>query len=188
MSVDDWFVREVLPLEGALKRFLQANWRNPGDIEDFRQEVYARVYAAACKAIPDHPKALVFTTARNLIIDQVRRSKIVSIETVMDLEGLNVSLHEDGTLEAVTAREEIRRLEEELQRLPRRTRDIFLLRKVEGISQRSTARRLGISEATVERHLRIGVLKLASALNRQKSETSSRSPASKKEKKTLEGE
>jgi RNA polymerase sigma-70 factor (ECF subfamily) len=166
MSVDDWFMNEILPLEGALIRFLRANWRNGGDVEDFRQEVYARVYAAASRQLPDYPKALLFTTARNLLIDQVRRSKIVSIETVMDLDTLNVSRDEASMQQVITAREEIRMLEAELEKLPRRTREIFLLRKVDGLSQRETAKRLRVSEPTVERHLRKGILHLANALNR----------------------
>jgi RNA polymerase sigma factor (sigma-70 family) len=188
VSVDDWFMQEILPLEGALKRFILSNWRNPADVEDLRQEVYARVYSAACKSLPEHPKALLFTTARNLIIDQVRRSKIVSIETVMDLGALNVFRGEDTTVATVTAREEIRTLERELARLPRRTRDIFVFRKVEGLSQRKVASRLGVSEATVERHLRIGVLKLAAALNRPVREMPSPALASKNETKRLESE
>lgn len=188
VSVDDWFMQEILPLEGALKRYLLANWRNASDVEDFRQEVYQRVYAAACRAIPEHPKALLFTTARNLIIDHVRRSKIVSIETVMDLGALSVFRDEDTTVDTVTARQEIRRLEEELARMPRRTREIFLLRKVEGLSQRETAGELGVSEATVERHLRIGVLKLAAALNRPVRDLPTRAPATRNETKKLESE
>ena len=54
-------------------QFLRHNWRNKADIADLRQEVYVRVYEAARKQIPDPAKPFVFTTARNLLIDRVRR-------------------------------------------------------------------------------------------------------------------
>lgn len=167
MSLDEWFVETVLPLEAALERFLRRNWRNPSDIADLRQEVYARVFKAAqTGGLPPQPKALVFTTARNLIIDRIRRQRVVHIESVMDIEALNVALDEAGPLEEVVGRAELKRLQEALDALPPRTRDVIVLRKVHGLSQRETARRLGVSEPTVERHVGAGVRRLADALQR----------------------
>ena len=58
MSASDaeaWFVREVLPLEATLIQFLRRNWRDKSEISDLRQEVYARVFAAAIpKSPPSH--------------------------------------------------------------------------------------------------------------------------------------
>jgi hypothetical protein len=48
-----WFLDEVLPLEAALTRFLQRNWRNESDIDDFRQEIYAQIFQAAETKIPE---------------------------------------------------------------------------------------------------------------------------------------
>ena len=75
-SVRDWFVREVLPLEAILTRFLNRNWRNQADVEDLRQDVYAQVLRAAKEHIPDKAKPFVMATARNLIIDRIRRAGI----------------------------------------------------------------------------------------------------------------
>src|SRR5580692_6812203 len=75
-----WFIREVLPLEAELMQFLRQNWRHENDIADIRQDIYVRVYETACDEIPASVRGLVFTAARNLIIDRVRRSRIVPIE------------------------------------------------------------------------------------------------------------
>src|SRR5580692_11050024 len=85
-----WFVREVLPLEAMLMQFLRHNWRNESDITDIRQDVYERVYEAACQEIPQSAKACVFSTARNLLIDRVRRERIVPIEAAGDFETLEM--------------------------------------------------------------------------------------------------
>ena len=42
-SVDDWFVREVIPLEGLLMQFLNRCLRNQSDAADLRQDVYVKV-------------------------------------------------------------------------------------------------------------------------------------------------
>ena len=83
-----WFVREVLPLEAALTKFLQNNRRNKTDVGDLLQDVYLRVYDSACKRLPDSTKSFVFATAHNLLVDRVRREKIIPLEMVENLEAL----------------------------------------------------------------------------------------------------
>ena len=61
-EVEAWFVREVLPLEAVLMRYLRHNWRDKGDIEDLRQEIYVRVCEAAFRQIPEMARPFVFTT------------------------------------------------------------------------------------------------------------------------------
>lgn len=159
-----WFVREVLPLESALMQFLQHNWRNQSDIADLRQEVYVRVCEAAQKEIPDQAKAFVFRTARNLLIDRVRREHVVPIEAVSDLDALDVAIDEPGPDRAALARDELRRLQAALDRLPPRCREAFVLGRIEGLPGREIAARMGISEAAVSMHIDAGIRALADIL------------------------
>jgi RNA polymerase sigma factor (sigma-70 family) len=161
---DAWFIREVLPLEAALMQFLRRNWRNGSDVADLRQEVYVRVYEAARRQIPGSARPFVFTTARNLLINLVRRERIVPIEAIGELDTLRVASDEAGPDRTVMAREELRRLQSALDQLPPRCREAIVLRQVEGLSQREIASRMDISEKTVERHLSIGVRALADML------------------------
>ncbi len=163
-SLDVWFMRVVLPHEAALERFLRRNWRDLSEIQDLRQETYARVYAAARKERPKSPKAFIFSTARNLVIDRVRKSRVVSIDTGLDLEALHVFIDEPLPDEQVSARQELRLLQAALDDLPPRCRDVVVLRKVYGLSQRDTAMQLGIAECTVEKHVSKGVRRLSEAL------------------------
>jgi RNA polymerase sigma factor (sigma-70 family) len=163
-DVGVWFVREVLPLEGALMQFLRRSWRNRSDVEDLCQDVYVRVYEAAQKQIPDPVKPFVFTTARNLLINRVRREQIVPIESIGDLGALDIAADEPGPDRNVMAREELRRLQAALDSLPPRCREAVTLRKIEGLSRREIAARMGISEDTVHRHLTDGRYALADLL------------------------
>ena len=90
LEVEAWFVREVLPLEAVLIQFLNRSGRSKADVEDLRQDVYMRVCAAAYKEIPNPTRPLVFTIARNLLIDQVRHEQVVPIDAVENLDVLIV--------------------------------------------------------------------------------------------------
>ena len=167
VSVPDlraWFLREVLPLEAALTRFLRRNWRNENEVDDLLQEVYVRVFEAARKQIPDAAKPFVFTTAHNLLIDRVRHNKVVPIEAVAELDTLNVEADEPGPDRNVIARDELRRLQLALDRLPPRAREAIVLKQVEGLARREVAARMKITERTVQWHLSEGLQALAAIL------------------------
>jgi len=163
-EVEAWFVREVLPLEAVLMRYLRHNWRNKGDIEDLRQEIYVRVCEAAFRQIPEMAKPFVFTTARNLLITRARAAHVIPIEIVGDLDTLGVAIDTPGPDRSAIAREELRRLQAALDRLPARAREAVVLKKIEGLSRREIAGRMGISEATVSEHLASGMSALAGIL------------------------
>jgi RNA polymerase sigma factor (sigma-70 family) len=163
-ELDHWFVSEVLPLELSLMRFLRRNWREESDMLDLRQEVYVRIYESAARAMPDQVKPFVFTTARNLLIDRARRTQIVSIETVADLDTLEFGMDELTPERHAAGRAELRLLQMALEALPPRCRRVVEMRKIEGLSQRDVAAQLGITEDTVERQVANGVRALADAL------------------------
>jgi len=167
MSTSDlraWFIREVLPLEPALTQYLHTNWRNRSDIDDLLQEIYVRVCEAAKKQKPESARHFVFTTAKNLLVDRVRRERVIPIEAVEDLGALNAAIDEPGPDRNVMAREELRRVQLALDKLPPRAREAVILRRVEGLSRRNIAQRMGITEATVAEHLAHGMSAIADIL------------------------
>jgi len=159
-----WFVAQVLPLEGVLERYLRRNWRDVDGIADLRQEVYACVYDACADTRPDSAQAFVLSTARNPLIDRARRAQIVSIETFADMDSLAPTIDELSPERYLAARSELRLLQVALNLLPARCREVIEMRKIEGLSHREVAIRMGITEDTVERHVSIGVRALAAAL------------------------
>lgn len=162
---DTWFVREILVHERALMLFLQRSWPHRDELHDLRQEVYARVYESAARARPQQPKAFLFTTARHLMIDRLRRSRVVSIEPMGDFELSNVYLIDEVSPERwAGTRQALKRMMEALDRLPDRCREVVWLRRVDELSQKEVALRLGISEKTVEKHLAKGMRLIADHL------------------------
>src|SRR5262249_33213368 len=143
-------------LEPALVRFLRKNWRDPSEVLDLRQDIYVRVFDAARVSLPLKTAPFLFVTARNHLINRAKRSNIISMDLVADLEALNFTdvITPERNL---TARQELRRVQAGLERLPQRCREVITLRKIEGLSQREVAARMGIGEDTVERQTSHGM-------------------------------
>ena len=165
-ALEAWFTCEVLPLEAVLIQFLRRGGRSSSDVEDLRQDLYEKVCAAAREGIPDSTRAFVFTTARNLLIDRLRHEQVVPLNSVENLEELNVAIDEPAPDRVVIARQELRRLQAALDKLPERQRNAILMRKVHGMTIREIAQRVGAADRTVEEHLTKGVRTLAYILYR----------------------
>lgn len=163
-EVKAWFVRDVLPLEAMLMRFLQRNCRNASDVEDVRQEVYAHMLRAAEKSLPEKAKPFLFATARNVLIDRLRRENVIPIDIAADLDLTIVPSDEPGPERAVFARETLRRLQLALNDMPPRCSEALIMKRVEGLSLQEISRRMGISEQTVSNYVQRGVFALADQL------------------------
>jgi len=156
-DVNAWFVREVLPLEPLVRRFLRRGWHSEADLEDMCQDVFVRTYEAAQTRIPEPAKPYVFSVARNLLINRLRREQIVSIEAVADIEEVEVATDEPGPDRTVAGRQDLKRLRVALDRMPERWRDAVVMRKIEGLSRHEIAQRMGLAESTVAQHLAAGI-------------------------------
>lgn len=164
LDLDRWFLEEVLPLEGVLVALVRRNWRNADEVADICQEVYLRVYESAAIERPDSTRSYVLSVARNLLIDKARRAQVVSIESVADLDSIDLSSNDLTPERYASGRGEMRLFQTALHELPPRCRQIIVMRKISGISQRDIAAELGITEHTVEKQISLGLRKLANAL------------------------
>lgn len=173
-ALNHWFVTEVLIHEAALLRYLHRHWPASDEVHDLRQELYARVYEAAAKAFPTQPKSFLFTSARHLMTDRLRRSKVVSIEPMGDFDPSHVLVEDVSPERWHGGRQSLQRLAAAFDQLPDRCREVVWLRRVEELSQKEVAMRLGISEKTVEKHIAKGMRLLADALH---AGTTARTPA-----------
>lgn len=155
-SLDTWFKNEILTHEPMLMRYLFRVWPRKHEVDDLRQETYARVYEAARASRPLSARSFLFTTAHNLMADRVRHERVVSIEAVGDIDALSVSVDEISTEQRVGAREELKLLARALDLIPPKCRRVLWLRRVEGLSQKEVAERLGVTVKTVEQHVSKG--------------------------------
>lgn len=148
-----------------LLNFLSRAVRDRDTAADLAQESYARVLAAqqGGQSVRD-PRALLYRTARNLVIDQHRRAGVRaetsdSSPTEDDAPGLDHlagprSLEPDTIL---ASREDLAAVVATIDQLPPRCREVFILYKFDGLSYAEIAERMGISTRTVEMQLRIAM-------------------------------
>ncbi len=162
--LEQWFADEILVHEPSLMRYLARVWPNRDEIGDLRQDVYVRVFESAMRELPTSPKAFLFTCVRHLIVDRVRRNRIVFIGAQGDLDALNILMDEVSPEQRLAAWQELGALAQAFDRLPPRCRSVMWLRKVERLPQRAVAARLGISEGAVEKQVARGMRLLAGML------------------------
>jgi RNA polymerase sigma-70 factor (ECF subfamily) len=160
----EWFTREVFPLEAALMQYLHHNWRNEADLADLRQDIYVSIYEVAKISRPDPVRPFLFKVARNLLINRVRRSQIVPIDAVADMDALDMASSVPGQDRTLIARDELRALQSALDRLSPRYREAVVLARIEGLSGREIAARMNITESAVSHYLERGIRMLTEML------------------------
>src|SRR5579863_7076636 len=148
-----WIAAHILPHEPELRGWLRQRQRcfNKHDVDDVVQEVFARIWTADFTRI-GNGRAYLFATARHLLAEHARRSRIVPIELLGEIESLNLISEEPGPERRVSARQELARLQAIVASLPVQCRRVFELLKFEGLSQREVAQQMGLCEKTVENH------------------------------------
>jgi RNA polymerase sigma-70 factor (ECF subfamily) len=156
----------VLPHEPLIRARLARVYVADLDVDDVVQEMYARILSAPALETVHYPRQYAIQTAKGIIIDHLRRSRVVSIISSDSLEQLDVVVPEVSAEERLEFQSEIREVANALAHLPATYRETLILRRVEGLSQRETAQRLGITEKMAEYYLARGVLMLTKLFGR----------------------
>lgn len=152
-----WFLAHILPHEPALRAWLGRKRGAGFDSDDVIQEAYTILSSLRHHEDIRFPRAYLFRVAQSVIARQIRQSRVVSILASDDLEILDIP-DDSATPEQVAIdRDELRRLADAIAAMPDRTRQAFTLRRVHGLSQREIAKRMGLSESTVEKHIARGI-------------------------------
>jgi RNA polymerase sigma-70 factor (ECF subfamily) len=153
-----WLARRVLPHEPSLRRWLRGfSALDETDVDDLVQETYAVLATRATVSDIVDPRAYAFQTARSLFLQGVRRAKIVSFQAMADLAGLDIPDDAPSPFQHVAGREDLRQISAAIAAMPPQTRRTFLLRRVDGLSQREVAAATNLSESTVEKHIGRGI-------------------------------
>jgi RNA polymerase sigma factor (sigma-70 family) len=136
----------VAPLRRHLARILG----NSAEAQDIAHDAYIRVYPVVEQQKAEKPEAMLYTTARRLAFNRLKRRRIAPFAPEPPIEELNAS-SAPGVVQQVMARQELRQLEAAIAQLPEGCRTVLLLRKIELLSHQEIATRLGIAVSTVEK-------------------------------------
>lgn len=161
-----WYVAEVQPHAVELRAWLHGRYAVLSDPDDLVQEALTRVWRERQARPVPSPRALLYTTARNLALDQIRRRQVVRIDALAELAELSVLEDSPSAADTTARNQELDLLTQALQSLPERCRQVLTLRKIYGLSQREIATQLGISEHTVEAQVGNGMRRCTEFLAR----------------------
>lgn len=144
-----------------LLNFLTRQVRDRDTAADLTQESFVRVLAVQStgQAVLDL-RALLYRTARNLVIDLHRRAvhrQHDDIDALGEFDEPQAPRHLQP--EAIVAFEqEARALVAAIESLPPRCREAFVLNRFEGLSHQEVADHMGISKNMVAQHIARGLL------------------------------
>ena len=90
MATSTRITSTFLEVEGSLKSYLKRFLVRQQDVEDVVQETFARAYRAEQKCEIHSPKSFLFRVARNLALSELTRKSTKMVESIGDIEELNV--------------------------------------------------------------------------------------------------
>lgn len=145
-----WVGGHILPHERDVRAWLLRKGSPRDEVDDVIQEAYCRIASLQSVTHIQSGRSYFFQTVRNIAIERIRRARIVRIESMTELEALNVMDNEPWPERVVSARRELQHVQRLIEGLPKQCRDIFVLRRIRGLSQREIAHALGVTENVVE--------------------------------------
>jgi len=135
---------------GPLRRYLARLLGNTAEAQDVAHDAYVRVYPKVNDRSARSPEAVLYTTARRLAINRLRRRQIAPVVPApVNLE--TAASTAPGVAQQVMARQELEQLEAAIAQLPAGCRQVLLLRKIDLLPHREIADRLGLALSTVEK-------------------------------------
>ena len=152
-----WISTHILPCEADVRRWLRRSSIGRANEDDIIQEAYCRMANIADHTHILSARSYFFSTARNVMLDGARRNDIVRIDGVAEIDALHVLDEEPSAERILDGRQRLEHARQIIEQLPPRCREVFVLRKVEQLSQRETAERLGVTENVVEKEVARGL-------------------------------
>jgi RNA polymerase sigma factor (sigma-70 family) len=136
-----------------LRKFLTVKLKSEEEAADITQEACVRVLSLRVPQDIRQPRAFLFKTALNLVVDTFRqpRRRVPHLPDETVLASLPSSTPNPESI--VEARERLTLLQAAIAELPPKCRRVFLLHKFGNLTHKEIAARLGISRNMVEKHI-----------------------------------
>jgi RNA polymerase sigma factor (sigma-70 family) len=152
-SVPDTLENLIRRCHGKLFGFLSARLRNDADAADLAQEAYVRLLRYQAGRSSEDLRRMLFRIAANLLTSHWRRRRAQGTDNQLPVHDLDIESGEPGPERQLTGEQQLNRLESILLGMPKKRRTVFLLSRIEGLSNSEIAERCGISIKTVEKHI-----------------------------------
>ena len=133
-----------------LIRQVRSRTRGRADAEDLLHAAYLRLLGYRAQHAVENVAAFLVRTAVNIGVDNYRHDRFTA-----EVKPEDVGVCENSPLqdEVLASRARLERVREGLARLTPRTREIFLMHRLDDMKYREIAASLGISQSAVEKHI-----------------------------------
>ena len=149
-------------LRYTLERFFQRRVKEREDIPDLIQDVFVRLLGRGGEANIEHLNSYVLQIAASVLVDRSRRRSVRHHDDHVQFDPQRSAEADIGPDRIVAGREALRMLMFAVEQMPERTRSVFVLRRLEQMSYKEIAKRLGLSVSAVEKHMVRAAERLAS--------------------------
>lgn len=113
----EWFKTAILPHEPALRGYLRARFAAISDVGDVIQETYIRILRERSRRPVNHARQLLYTIARRLALDLIRRQRACPFVDVSFEQAMAVPDEAQSVPERAARRQERQILGDALQTL-----------------------------------------------------------------------
>ncbi len=151
----------------ALRSYLRRKFPDLNNHDDIVQDCYLRLLKNPGSDHIRFPKAYLFTTARNIVFSQFRRTQRIRFERLAEDPHSRVLASSEHVENTVCHHEEMEILLSAIASLPKRCRQVMTLRFLYDYSHKAIAEELQISAHTVKAQLARGMEKVTARLIRQ---------------------
>lgn len=148
----------------SLAAYVRSLVDSPPAAADIVQETWARAIPSIREGKVENPRAFLYRVARNLVNDGARERGKWFPWLAGEDAGATVADDAPSPERRALARDRLRVVLELVEDLPPRCREIFVMRKLDGLDQTEIADRLDITRGAVEKQLRHALLVLATRL------------------------
>lgn len=159
----DWVGREILPHEAIVRAWLRRSL-GADELEDVIQQSYAQIASLPSISHIRSGRAYFFATARSIALMRIRRARIVRIETMAELGHYEMAEEGPSPERVAAGRRELERVRRLIDALPDRCGQIMRMRKIEGMSQKEVAAKLGVTQNIVENDIAKGLKLILQAM------------------------
>jgi RNA polymerase sigma factor (sigma-70 family) len=163
---DDFLARLDERFRRPLVAYFEKRIRESYEVDDLVQEVFVRLARRSHFESIEYVEGYVFQTAANVIRDRLRRRAAQCAGEHDALEEAALPADDLSPERVLQGKQLLDRAVQALQKMPARTRQVFILRRYEGMKQEEIAAYLHISVSGVRLHLQRARAHLARLMER----------------------
>lgn len=150
MRISTDFESIYIKYSDKIYKYIYLNSSDPYLSEDITSEVFLRIWKNWKKIKPDFMQALLYKTAKNILIDHYRKNKKnkkISLEETIE-KGIEPSYDED-MIEKMSKDANLTKIKTAIKELPENLRDVVILRFVNDLSAKEAALVLDSTEVSI---------------------------------------